>query len=90
MENPFEIIHERLTKIESLILDLKENFNSKQDEKLLSPKETCALFSPKISIPTLSRWTSNGLLNRYDIGGRVFYKYSEIIKSLSLKKYFKP
>ena len=57
-------------------------------EKLLSPKEVCNLFSPKISLPTLSRWSDQGLLKRYDLGGKVLYKYSEVMGSLTtLKKY---
>ena len=57
-------------------------------EKLLSPKETCALFRPKICLPTLARWSEQGLIPRHDLGGRVWYKYSEILASLKrLKKY---
>lgn len=57
-------------------------------EKLLSPKETCKLFNPAISLVTLDTWADKGLLNKYHIGGRTYYKYSEVINSLqSLKKY---
>lgn len=43
-------------------------------EKLLSPKEACNLFQPAVSRPTLTSWTSRGLVPVQKIGGTVFYK----------------
>jgi len=55
---------------------------------LLSPAETCKMFNPAISKVTLAAWTKRGLLNESRIGGRVYYKQSEIIAGLTtLKKY---
>lgn len=57
-------------------------------EKLLSPAETCKIFQPKISKTTLKSWTDQGLLSDHRIGGRVFYKLSEVLeKSKTLKRY---
>ncbi len=57
-------------------------------EKLLSPSETCQLFQPKISLPTLAKWQKEGYLKQYRIGGHVYYKYSEVLEGLKyLKKY---
>lgn len=57
-------------------------------EKLLSPAETCKMFSPPISKPTLAAWTRKGFLQDYRINGRVFYKMTEILSSLkTLKRY---
>lgn len=62
------------------LADLKETF--------LSPKEVCNLFKPKISLPTLARWSDQEIIKRYDLGGKVLYKYSEVIESLkTIKKY---
>jgi hypothetical protein len=59
-----------------------------QEERLLSPTEVCALFQPKISKSTLNAWTAKGLLKSYRLGGKVFYKLSEVLGSLSsVKKY---
>ncbi|HMK03691.1 MAG TPA: helix-turn-helix domain-containing protein [Ferruginibacter sp.] len=59
-----------------------------QEEKLLSPAETCKMFQPSISKVTLASWTKQGLINDHRIGGRVYYKQSEILSSLqTLKKY---
>ena len=59
-----------------------------QPERLLSPAETCKMFQPAISKVTLASWTSQGKLQNHRIGGRVFYKASEVLASLeTLKKY---
>jgi len=59
-----------------------------QEEKLLSPAEKCKMFQPSISKVTLASWTKQGLINDHRIGGRVYYKQSEILSSLqTLKKY---
>lgn len=68
--------------------ELKANKSNELEEKMLSPKEVCSLFNPKISLVTLSSWESKGYLTKYFIGGRTWYKYSEVVRSLnSLKKY---
>lgn len=69
-----------------------EALSAKQEqelqEKLLSPSETCKLFQPAISKPTLAKWTREGRLQEYRMNGRVFYKYSEVLQSLkTLKRY---
>jgi hypothetical protein len=57
-------------------------------EKFLSPQETANLFHPKISKVTLWKWTKDGHISSHRIGGRVFYKYSEVMESVqTLKKY---
>lgn len=59
-----------------------------KEEKLISPAETCKLFNPPISKVTLTAWTKLGYLQDHRIGGRIFYKQSEIIESAkTLKKY---
>lgn len=70
--------------IQSEVKQLKDD----QPEKLLSPAETCKMFQPTISKVTLTSWTNKGLLQDHRMGGRVFYKQSEILASLTtLKKY---
>lgn len=68
--------------------ELANSQNTVLQEKLLSPSETCRLFQPNISKVTLSAWTKQGRLKERRIGGRVYYKYSEVMDSLtSLKRY---
>jgi hypothetical protein len=58
------------------------------EEKLLSPMETVKLFDPPISKQTLHNWQRKGLLRKHYIGGRTFYKRSEVLEAAkSLKKY---
>jgi hypothetical protein len=70
---------------------LKEEVKSivdSKEEALLSPAETCKVFVPSITKATLNTWTKKGMIQEHRIGGRVFYKRSEIIeKSIKLKKY---
>lgn len=68
------------------VKQIKDN----EPERLLSPAETCKLFQPKISLVTLKVWSQQGRLKDYKIGGRVYYKQSEILESLTtIKKYQK-
>lgn len=62
--------------------EIKAEALSELQEKLLSPEEACKLFVPKVTKPTLESWSKNGPLTKHYIGGRVFYKYSEIMASL--------
>lgn len=58
------------------------------EEKLLSAEETRQMFSPKISRTTLYNWTEQKLLKKYVLGGRIWYKLSEIMEAAKhLQKY---
>lgn len=67
-------------------------FETKQrkefEEKLLTAVEACKIFVPAIAKSTLHQWTAQGLIPVYRIGGRIFYKYSEIIDSAQRIKKF--
>jgi excisionase family DNA binding protein len=68
--------------------EMKQEKKQENDEKLLSPAEACKLFVPAISRTTIDKWVADGRLKRYDLGGRVWFKQSEIFESAkSLKKY---
>lgn len=61
-----------------------------QPEKLHSPAETCKMFNPNISKVTLKKWSDEGKIQDHRIGGRIYYKNSEIIAALvTLRKYQK-
>ena len=75
-------------QMRAIIKEEMKAAGSAQEERLLSPAETCKLFNPPISKVTLSAWTRSGSLQDHRIGSRVFYKQSEIMESLkTLKKY---
>ena len=71
---------EMIEIIKPLIVDAIREVLQEKDEKLLSPTEVCKLFVPAISKTTLASWTKQGYLTEYRIGGRVFYKMSEVFK----------
>jgi hypothetical protein len=77
--------------VESLRPMIREELRlvfSEQEERLLSPAETCKLFIPAITKATLTAWTEKGWLQEHRIGGRVFYLKSEVLAStLKLGKY---
>ena len=54
-----------------------------ENEKILSRKDVSQLLG--ISQATLWRWSKNGILKPYYLGGRVYYKYDEIKESLIAK-----
>jgi hypothetical protein len=46
------------------------------------------VFNNSVSPGTLRNWTTKGLLKRHEIGGKVFYKRSEVLAaSKTLEKY---
>jgi hypothetical protein len=68
--------------------ELLKSRTEEMKEKLLSPAEVCKLFIPQITKATLHNWTKQGIVKRYDYGGRVFYRFSEILEAgKTLKKY---
>jgi len=68
--------------------EVKSERQKEIGEKLLSPAEACKLFKPNISKVSLGKWTANGLIPMQKIGGRVFYKTSDILEAgTKLKKY---
>lgn len=58
------------------------------EDRLLSPDETCKLFKPAISLPTLQSYFKKGLIRKHYIGGRTWYKYSELMEDIKhIKRY---
>jgi hypothetical protein len=69
--------------------EVKSHREEAVQERMLSPKETCKLFHPAISTMTLYTWTKNGYLVKHTIGGRIYYKYSEIMAAMKVTKRFR-
>ena len=57
-----------------------KNLSNKKEEDLLTKKEAATFLS--ISLSTLDAWCKNGSLTSYGIGGRVYFKKSDIISAL--------
>lgn len=59
---------------------LKNDFQPKQPDELMTRHEVAQYL--KVDISTIHRWTVKGTLKSYGIGNRVYYKRSEIERSL--------
>lgn len=59
---------------------LTESNSNKQNKELLSFKEVTSLLD--ISASTLNNWKRDGKIPFHRIGGRILFKYNEIIESL--------
>jgi hypothetical protein len=55
-------------------------------ERLLSANQVCALFTPKITRATVDNYVDRGFFNKYALGGRNWYKYSEVVAALKVIK----
>ena len=74
---------EILNPIKDLQLQLEEinnNFQPKEPEEFLTRAEVAEML--KIDISSVHNWTKKGILIRYGIGHRVYYKRSEVENSL--------
>lgn len=87
-EFPLEKI---LRPFESIIKNQINEASSKaHEEKLLSPRETCRMFHPPISRPTLDKLVKRGVLTKHYMGRNVYFKYSDLLNALkSYKRYEK-
>lgn len=51
-----------------------------KNKELLTRKEAAEFLS--ISLSTLKNWTYDKLIKAYKLGGRIYYKRKELVKSL--------
>ena len=65
-----------LLGVQSLFEEFKKDFQPKQPEEYLTREETADLL--KVDVNTIYNWTKRGVLQKYGISGRVYYKRSEI------------
>lgn len=60
----------------------------KHETEFITRKQTAELLG--VSLPTLGKWTKEGIIPAYRISSRVRYKLSEVQESLSKIKAAKP
>ena len=71
--------------VNSKLDDLKKNFEPKTPTEYLTRVEVSKLL--KIDLSSVHNWTKKGILTSYQIGGRVYYKRTEIENAIiELKK----
>ena len=66
--------------IKSELKDFKKNFQPKEPTEYLTRQEVSKMFS--IDLSTVHNWTKKGKLIPYGLGGRIYYKRSEIETAL--------
>lgn len=62
--------------IEKKLEELKQHLQKKDPVTYLTRKQVSEMF--QIDISSVHNWTKKGTLQAYQIGGRVYYKLSEI------------
>lgn len=69
--------------------ELKQQQVADLAEKLLTPKEAADLL--RVSNVTIWSWEKAGRITKHSMGGRTYFKYSELMASLeTLQRYQKP
>ncbi|AXT56218.1 helix-turn-helix domain-containing protein [Aquimarina sp. MMG015] len=90
MNNPFEILNERLANIESLLLDIKHKPVEEQKPENLTVKETAELL--KVSEQSVHNYIKRGTLPAQKVGRILIIKREDLdnalteVKSLKYKR----
>ena len=86
MENPFDILNQRLDRIEKVLGHLLDDAvlaspqvqqPASKMEELMTRKEVALHFG--VSLVTLRKWVKCGVLAQEKVGGKVMFKKSQII-----------
>lgn len=62
--------------VKTQLNDLKTHFQPKEPTEYLTRVEVAKML--KIDLSSVHNWTKKGILNAYQIGGRVLYKRAEV------------
>lgn len=65
-----------LNELKREVIELRNEKQSSSSKELLTRQEVAKLL--KIDLSTLHHWTKSGILIKYGIGKRVYYKQSEV------------
>lgn len=93
MSEQMVLIPVTLEALKNMFQEIVDNSLQKQNQQtveagLLSPAEACKIFNPAISKVTLHSWTKEGFISSHRIGGRIFYKYADVIAAAQRIKKF--
>ncbi len=87
MNNPFETINERLSNIESLLLDIKHKPVEEDKKENLTIKETAELL--KVSEQSIHNYIKRGFISANKIGRILLIKRYDLDKALTEVKSLK-
>ena len=78
--NPIEFKESIVKDVRSEIIELTKDLHPKPSEKYITRKEAAKLF--KVSLPTISEWSKNGILRPYRLGKFIRFKRTELDQAL--------
>ena len=67
------------TEVSNIVSTINTNTSDNENE-FLTRKETAKFF--KTSLVTIHKWTNDELIKHYKIGGRTYYRKSELVEVL--------
>jgi excisionase family DNA binding protein len=65
-----------IQNIKNELVNLRKSFQPKEPTEFLTRQEVASLL--KIDLSSVHNWTKKKILQSYQIGGRVYYKRSEV------------
>ncbi|MBP0903557.1 helix-turn-helix domain-containing protein [Mariniflexile gromovii] len=71
-----ESLTDEIKALKNELKEIKDNFKPKEQSIYLSRKEVSTML--KIDVSSCHNWTKKGILQAYQIGGRVYYKREEV------------
>jgi hypothetical protein len=78
--NTDQLQPETINALIAQVQELSKNLQPKEPEEYLTRLDVAKLC--KVSISTVSNWKNDGVITAYGMGGRVYYKRSEIDKAM--------
>jgi excisionase family DNA binding protein len=76
-----EQLEQRISnRVQQQLSEFLENFKPKEPNSYLTRREVAKLFN--VDLSTIHNWCKSGKLQPYGIGSRVYFKMSDIEKSL--------
>ncbi|MDT0647472.1 helix-turn-helix domain-containing protein [Zunongwangia sp. F260] len=79
-KSQMEEIQKKLDTLNEALQDIRQNWQPKEPPVYLSRNEVAAMLG--ITLATLHSWDKKGLLKRYSIQNRVWYKRDEVEAAL--------
>ena len=80
MDNPFELINEKLDRLESIIATMSLKPENKIPTEIIDRKELCKRLA--ITEPTAIRWERKGKIPYFRIGSNIRYNWQSVINTL--------
>jgi excisionase family DNA binding protein len=87
MSNPFEVLQNEISELKTILSDIQREIKTPEPQtqtKYLTRKDVAELL--QINISSVFNWTKKGTLKSYQMGGKIFYKQSDIDEAMTLLK----